>query len=207
MEKNERKKLEAERRERISNRLVLNFGVLLVAAFVLLYVFKFFESGWSLITSRAMLVVWIVSAIGAVVFYVVGRVKLPKIKNYSAIFLGAFVVSFAYWFATSGWTGLITLRLQQPTRIVLLTAAILGFVEMVVLFFVGRGKHAGLRKYSAAGLGVFLFCIFFWMVTCGYIPGANVRYLTVGVYASMAVYFIILAVVSSIQMRRKIDGR
>lgn len=138
MDKKERKKLEARRKERISNRLVMNFAILLLAAFALLYLYKFLISGYNLITIKVLLVIWIASAAGAVAFFVLGLVKWPKIKNYSAIFLGVFLVSFVFWFATSGVS-------PFPT---------------------------------------------------------NVKYLTVGTYAAMAVYFIVLAIISSIQTRR-----
>ena len=36
-----------EQKDKVSNRLVLNFGVLLAGALVLLYVYNFYASGWN----------------------------------------------------------------------------------------------------------------------------------------------------------------
>ncbi len=138
MDKAERKRWEQARREKLSNRLVLNFGVLLIAAFVLLYVYKFLQSGYVLVTINVLFVLGIIAAVGAIAFFVLGLTKFPKLKNYSAIFLGVFLVCFVYWFATSGVS-------PFPT---------------------------------------------------------NVKWITVGVYAAMAIYFIILAIVINVQLRR-----
>lgn len=77
-----------EEREKLSNRLVLNFGVLLCGALVMLYVYNFISAGYVSQAQNTVGIIAIIAAVLAVVFFVLGKSKYPKIKNYSAIFLG-----------------------------------------------------------------------------------------------------------------------
>ena len=78
-----------QEREKLSNRLVLNFGILLCGALIMLYVYNFISAGYVSQAQNVLGVIAIISAVLAIVFFVVGKVKNLKIKNYSAIFLGA----------------------------------------------------------------------------------------------------------------------
>ncbi len=81
-----------ERKEQLSNRLVLNFGILLVAAVVLLYVNTALRNASSReLTYTIILIAGIVSAALAVFLFVWGKIKGTKAKNYSAVALGAFI--------------------------------------------------------------------------------------------------------------------
>lgn len=83
-----------ERKEQLSNRLVLNFGVLLIAAVALLYVNTALRNGGSarLIAYKVVMVVGIVAAALAVFLFVWGTIKKKAaIRNYSAIGLGVWV--------------------------------------------------------------------------------------------------------------------
>jgi len=80
-----------EQREKISNRLLLNFGILLAGALVMLYVYNFANAGYNEEVAIFMGVAACVSAVAAIVMFVLGKVKYPNIKNYSAIFLGMFL--------------------------------------------------------------------------------------------------------------------
>lgn len=82
-----------EEREKISNRLVLNFGVLLCGALVMLYVYNFVSANYVKETMNFVGIAGILSFIAAIVFFVLGKTKMPKIKNYSAIFLGIFIAA------------------------------------------------------------------------------------------------------------------
>lgn len=88
------KEITKERKEQLSNRLVLNFGLLLAAALILLYVNNALRSGgvYASVTYTVLLILGIIGAIGAIGFFALGKVKYPKLKNYSAIFLGDFVI-------------------------------------------------------------------------------------------------------------------
>ena len=83
-----------QEREKLSNKLVLNFGILLLGALVMLYVYNFISAGYVLQTQNTLGIIAIISAVLAIVFFVIGRVKNLKIKNYSAIFLGVAVAGF-----------------------------------------------------------------------------------------------------------------
>ncbi len=81
-----------ERKEQLSNRLVLNFGILLVAAVVLLYVNTALRNASSReLTYLIVLIAGIVSAVLAVFLFVWGKMNKPAVKNYSAVALGVFV--------------------------------------------------------------------------------------------------------------------
>lgn len=82
-----------ERKEQLSNRLVLNFGVLLIAAVALLYVNTALRNGGGsrLLAYKFILVIGVISAILAVGLFVWGTIKKNSAKNYSAIGLGVWV--------------------------------------------------------------------------------------------------------------------
>lgn len=81
-----------ERKEQLSNRLVLNFGILLVAAVVLLYVNTALRNASSReLTYLIVLIAGIVSAVLAAFLFVWGKLNKPAAKNYSAIPLGVFI--------------------------------------------------------------------------------------------------------------------
>lgn len=82
-----------EQREKISNRLTLNFGILLCGALIMLYVYNFVVAGYVHETANFVGIVGILSAIVAIALFVLGKIKYPKIKNYSAIFLGMFIAA------------------------------------------------------------------------------------------------------------------
>lgn len=82
-----------EKKEQLSNRLVLNFGMLLVGALIMLYVNSSIKSIYSQIAYIVILVLGILGVASAVVLYVLGRKKNSKMKNYSAVGLGVFVAS------------------------------------------------------------------------------------------------------------------
>ena len=78
-----------ERKEQLSNRLVLNFGILLVAAVVLLYVNTALRNpGSKNLTYLIIMIAGIVSAAAAIFLFVWGKLKKNAAKNYSAIGVG-----------------------------------------------------------------------------------------------------------------------
>ncbi|MBR4874413.1 MAG: hypothetical protein IKU87_01145 [Clostridia bacterium] len=80
-------------RERISNRLILNFGILLCGALVMLYIYNFVNAGYSRQVACVVGALGILSLIGAAIFFFVGKKNESKIKNYSGIFLGSAIAS------------------------------------------------------------------------------------------------------------------
>ena len=119
-----------EEREKLSNRLILNFGILLCGALIMLYIYNFVSAGYATQTANAVGVVGILAAICAVVFFVLGKTKYPKIKNYSAIFLGMFIAALITYAPRFGFVanlfGGITMK----------TAVIAVFVLMLLYFIV-----------------------------------------------------------------------
>jgi len=82
-----------EKREQISNRLVLNFGILLLGALIMLYVRSAIFSTFQSIAYIIILILGILGLLGAVALFVLGKSKKPVLKNYSAVGLGIFIVS------------------------------------------------------------------------------------------------------------------
>lgn len=135
------KEMTKERKEQLSNRLVLNFGILLGAALIMLYVNNALRSGgtYRTVTYTILLILGIIGAVGAVGFFLLGKLKLPKLKNYSAIFLGDFII-----------------------------------------------------------------CAMLYIVQLGWIPGYTNVVSVMAVYIAMAAYFIILAIITAIQLRKPV---
>ncbi|MBE7022597.1 MAG: hypothetical protein E7414_05230 [Ruminococcaceae bacterium] len=90
-------------KERLSNRLVLNFGVLLAAGLILLYVNSALRSGGRSIAYWVILIAGILGAVGAAVLFFWGRLKKPAIKNYSAVGLGLFIGCAMLYVSKLGW--------------------------------------------------------------------------------------------------------
>ncbi len=135
------KEMTKERQEQLSNRLVMNFGILLGAALIMLYVNSALRSGgmYRSVTYTILLVLGIIGIAGAIAFFVLGKLKKPKLTNYSAIFLGDAII-----------------------------------------------------------------CAMLYIVKFGWIPGYNTVASVVAVYLAMVLYFIILAIVTAIQLRKPV---
>lgn len=87
----EKKIITKEQSERVGNRLVLNFGILLAGALILLYVYNFAQAGYPVQVKNVLGVLGIVFLVLAIAMLVLGFKKFPKLKNFSAIPFGAFV--------------------------------------------------------------------------------------------------------------------
>lgn len=87
-------------KEKISNRLVLNFGVLLAFALVLLYVRSALSSTIRGITYTIILVIGILCIIGSIVMFILGKKNgNERLKNNSAIPFGTFIGCVALYLA------------------------------------------------------------------------------------------------------------
>ena len=89
----EKKVITREQKEKVSNRLVLNFGIVLAGALVMLYVYNFVSAGYWASVQNVLLVLGIVFAVGAVATFILGKKKFPSLTKYAPILLGAFIVS------------------------------------------------------------------------------------------------------------------
>lgn len=85
-----------EKKEQLSNRLVLNFGILLIGALIMLYVNSAIKNTLA-VTKIAYIIILLFGIIGAafaVTLFVLGTKKgNQKFKNYSAIGLGVAICS------------------------------------------------------------------------------------------------------------------
>lgn len=87
----EKKFITKEQKERVSNRLVLNFGILLAGALIMLYVYNFVSAGYTSSVQNVLLTLGIIFAVLAVATFVLGMKKLPSLKKYAPVLLGAFI--------------------------------------------------------------------------------------------------------------------
>lgn len=86
----EKKFITKEQREKASNRLVLNFGILLAGALILLYIYNF-NSAYPMQIKTFLGVLGIIFALLGIAMLVLGFKKYPKFKTYSALPFGAFI--------------------------------------------------------------------------------------------------------------------
>ncbi|MBR6728557.1 MAG: hypothetical protein IKL80_00210 [Clostridia bacterium] len=129
------------KKEQLSNRLVLNFGILLAAGLILLYVNSALRSGGS-------------------------------------------AANAAY--------------------LVILIVGILAAALAVFLFVWGKAKKPALKNYSAVGLGVFIGCAMLYLAKLNWIPNYTNVVAVIAVYLAMAVYFIVLAIITGVMLRKPV---
>lgn len=94
-----------ENKERLSNRLVLNFGILLAAGLVLLYVNTALRSGGNAMNWAYLflLITGILSIVLGLFLLIWGKLKKPAVKNYSAVCLGTLIGSAAIYITKFGF--------------------------------------------------------------------------------------------------------
>lgn len=86
----EKKFITKEQKEKVSNRLVLNFGILLAGALILLYIYNF-NSAYPAQIRTFLGVLGIIFLLLGIAMLVLGFKKNPKYKSYSSLPFGAFV--------------------------------------------------------------------------------------------------------------------
>ncbi|MBE7048645.1 MAG: hypothetical protein E7393_04670 [Ruminococcaceae bacterium] len=118
-----------EQKEKLSNRLVLNFGILLVAALVLLYVNSALHSGGRESAYWFILAVGIISVPLGVFLFIWGKLKKSAVKNYSAVCLGTLIACAVLYI--SKW-GLFTLHSGRAVIAVYAAMAIY-FIIMAII--------------------------------------------------------------------------
>ena len=128
-----------QEKERLSNRLVANFGILLAGALVLLYVNSALQSN---------------SVATTFIYY-----ALPVVAALS-LALGLF------------------------------------------LFFWGKKKGNAAKNYSAVCLGTLVASIVLYFPKFGIIPGFISKDAVLTVYILMAVYFVVMAIITAFMMRK-----
>jgi len=90
----EKKFITQQQKEKMSNRVVLNFGILLAGALVLLYVYNFHASGYRLPLYNTLRVLgYIFAGLAVVMFGASFTKKFSKMRNYATIPFGAFIAT------------------------------------------------------------------------------------------------------------------
>ena len=87
----EKKFITKGQKEKVSNRLVLNFGILLAGALVMLYVYNFVSAGYTSSVKNVLFVLSIIFGVLAVATFVLGAKKFPKLSKFAPVSLGAFI--------------------------------------------------------------------------------------------------------------------
>lgn len=90
----EKKFITQQQKEKMSNRVVLNFGILLAGALVLLYVYNFYVSGYMLPLFKTLRTLgYIFAVLAAAMFGLSFMKKFRNMRNYAAIPFGAFIAT------------------------------------------------------------------------------------------------------------------
>lgn len=128
-----------KQKEQLSNRLVLNFGILLAAGLVLLYVNSALRSG---------------------------------------------------------------IRISNPTYLVIMILGIITLALGIYVLVLGKTKKPRITNYCAIFFGVAIGCAVLYISKFNWIPGIDRMNAVIPVYILMAVYFIVLSIVTAIQLRK-----
>ncbi len=142
-----------QEKERISNRLVANFGILLAGALVLLYVNSALQSNSAATTfvyNALPFVAGISLALGLFLFFW-GKKKGNAAKNYSAVCLGTLIASIVLYFPKFG---LIQGFISKTAVLTVYALMVVYFVVMAIITAVQLRKpltkepirHAKKRK-------------------------------------------------------------
>ena len=113
-----------EQREKVSNRLTLNFGILLFGTLLMLYVYNFINAGYVTVTQNVVGIIAIISLVFAIVCVILGKKKYAKLLKFAPVFLGMFVA------------GAIIYLPRLISALHAKTAIIIVFLAMLVYFIV-----------------------------------------------------------------------
>ncbi len=131
-----------QEREKVSNRLVLNFGILLAGALIMLYVWNFISAGYIRQAQNVCGISAIVAAVLAIVLFVVGTVKKNAMKRYSAVALGVFIAgAIVYLPAVSSLTQKLTILTPKNAVIFVFLLMLVYFIVMAIVTGVILKKH------------------------------------------------------------------
>lgn len=96
----------------------------------MLYVYNFVAAGYAKQTALFVAIAGIVSLVATIVFFVLGKTKCPKMKNYSAIFLGMFIAALITYAPQFGFVKSLIPAFTMKSAIVTV------FILMLVYFIV-----------------------------------------------------------------------
>ena len=113
-----------EQREKVSNRLILNFGILLFGALLMLYVFNFINAGYVTQAQNVVGVIAIIAVVLAIAALILGKTKMPQLLKAAPVLLGVCIA------------GAITYLPRFISALDAKTAVMIVFVLMVVYFIV-----------------------------------------------------------------------
>ncbi len=125
-----------EQRDKVSNRLVLNFGIILAGALIMLYVYNFISAGYVKQAQNVVGVVAIISAVLAIVFAAIGKAKGNKMLRIAPVFLGMFIAG-----AITFLPRFIPALDEKTAVIIVFLAMLVYFIVMAVITAVILKKH------------------------------------------------------------------
>lgn len=89
-----------EEKQKVSNRLVINFGMLLFGAFMLLYVRNALMGIYRGVTFTILLVLGVLCLLGSAIMFFMGKKGNEKLKNFSAMPFGVFAICIILYFSS-----------------------------------------------------------------------------------------------------------
>ena len=132
----EKKLITPEQKEKVSNRLVTNFGILLAGALVMLYVYNFVAANYIKAVTNVMLVFAIIFFITTVLTFALGFKKFPKLFKFWPVSLGAFIAC-----AIPAYTKFtMDFRLKSAVLLVFILMAVY-FIVIAVYTAIYLGTH------------------------------------------------------------------
>ena len=136
----EKKFITQEQKDRAYNRVVLNFGVLLAGALVLLYTYNFYASGWYVQLYKVLRTLgYIFAALAVVMFGASFTKKFRKVRSFAAIPFGAFIATLFLIFLPDSYNSYNAFRVtfgNLTHRVYDFRMATLVVCALMVLYFV-----------------------------------------------------------------------
>ena len=143
----EKKFITQEQKEKMSNRVVLNFGVLLAGALVLLYVYNFYVNGYMLPFYKTLRTLGYIFAVLAAAMFGVSFVeKFRKMRNYAAIPFGAFIATIFLVFLPNNYSynGFMVQFNNITGKPYYFGTAVLVVIALMVLYFIALSVYTAI---------------------------------------------------------------
>lgn len=126
-----------ERKEQLSNRLVINFAFLLLASMIMLYVRGGIMSSKPSVAYIIVLILCILGLCSSVALFLLGKSKKPILKNYSAVGLGAFIIALLVYLSKFTLLGFYSKSIAVTT---VYLAMLVYFIIMAIYTFIQLRK-------------------------------------------------------------------
>ena len=126
-----------ERKEQLSNRLVVNFAFLLLASMIMLYVRGGIMSSKPSVAYIVVLILGVLGLCSFVALFILGKLKKPALKNYSTVGLAAFIIAVLVYLSKFTLFGFYSKSVAVTT---VYLAMLIYFIVMAIYTFIQLRK-------------------------------------------------------------------